>query len=115
MGRYKLIGKLAVPCEDLLEWGRWFETADRHVDLTQIGPLTVSTVFLGLDHSFGEGEPLLFETMIFGAHAEDEAVEGYQDRYPSWAEAGHARAVEVARQVLAQASAQFPAQGSADS
>lgn len=25
----------------------------------------VSTVFLGLDHSFGEGRPLWFETMVF--------------------------------------------------
>lgn len=26
----------------------------------------VSTVWLGLDHSHGHGEPLLFETMVFG-------------------------------------------------
>lgn len=25
----------------------------------------LSTVFLGIDHSFGGGEPVLFETMIF--------------------------------------------------
>jgi hypothetical protein len=25
----------------------------------------ISTVWLGLDHSFGEGKPLVFETMVF--------------------------------------------------
>lgn len=27
---------------------------------------TVSTVWLGLDHSFGDGAPVIFETMVFG-------------------------------------------------
>jgi hypothetical protein len=69
-GRYKLIGKLAVPEPDLMKWATWFETADRHVFKTTIGGCWVSTVFLGLDHNFtrmltGEGMPILFETMIF--------------------------------------------------
>lgn len=48
--------------------------------------IEVSTVFLGLDHSFNGGQPILFETMIFGG---DE--DGYQDRYYTWDEAviGH--------------------------
>ena len=29
-------------------------------------PVTVSTVWLGLDHSFGAGPPIIFETMVFG-------------------------------------------------
>lgn len=38
----------------------------RKIVRTKIGDLTVSTVFLGMDHSFDEsGPPLLFETMIF--------------------------------------------------
>lgn len=51
-----------------------------------------STVFLGLDHShrWGEGEPVLFETMIFGGRLND-----WQARYPSWAQArrGHRYAI----------------------
>lgn len=60
-------------------WGEWFEDHDqRHVDTTTIPAKSrllwwlglrpdywVSTIFLGLDHSFGPGPPLLFETMVF--------------------------------------------------
>jgi len=101
---YRLIGKLPVPCRDVLEWGRWFETADRHVAKTGVGPLSVSTVFLGLDHNFMGGDPILFETMIFGAG--DVGEESYLDRYCTWAEAeaGHARAVAHAEQIVAKAN-----------
>jgi hypothetical protein len=41
---------------------------------THIGPLWISTVWLGLDHSFSwpghEREPLIFETMVFDQSAE---------------------------------------------
>lgn len=30
------------------------------------GDMWVSTVWLGLDHGFGSGPPLIFETMVFG-------------------------------------------------
>ena len=93
--RYILKDKVPVECPDLHTWGKWMETADRHVDRTEITPeIEVSTVFLGLDHNWGEGSPVLFETMIFGGtHAEE------QDRYTTWedAEAGHKRAVALAR------------------
>ncbi len=70
-GHYILIGQTPVPCEDVLEWGRWLQTANRRVRLTRVGPYFVSTVFLGLDHSFGAmfgreaGPPILFETMVY--------------------------------------------------
>lgn len=93
--RYKLVGHEPVPCPDLREWGRWYEKANRHVAKDEIGPFFVSTVFLAFDHSWGDGPPLLFETMIFGP-ADDE----YQERCSTWAEAEamHARAVAVAKQ-----------------
>lgn len=53
-----------VPC-DLLTWAKWFEVAERHVADDVVGPSRVSTVFLGLDHSFGEGRPVLYETLVF--------------------------------------------------
>lgn len=54
-----------VPTSDVRTWAEWFETADRHVAETIVGPYVVSTVFLGLDHSFEAGKPVLWETMIF--------------------------------------------------
>ena len=52
---------------DLLKWGRWFEqTKKRIVKQEQIGDVWISTVFLGLDHSFHpDGPPILWETMTF--------------------------------------------------
>lgn len=51
----------------VLAWARKFETEDRRVALDKLpdGKI-VSTVFLGLDHSFTkQGSPLIFETMVF--------------------------------------------------
>lgn len=63
--KYILKDKLAIPCDDLITWAEWFGTADRTVARTVIEGIVISTVFLGLDHRVGKGEPLLFETMIF--------------------------------------------------
>lgn len=104
--KYILEAKHAVRCDDLMTWARWMDTADRHVGLTNIGPLKVSTVFLGMDHNFfDKGPPLLFETMIFGGAAEDEMIESYQERCSTWeeAEAQHERAITVAKERLQKA------------
>jgi hypothetical protein len=89
-GCYILDGKMPRLEPDLLTWGRWLEDADRHVALSIQGDVRVSTVFLGLDHSFGDGPPLLFETMAFVA-GEEQGCE----RSSTWeeAEAGHRRMV----------------------
>jgi hypothetical protein len=52
--------------DQVLQWGEAFEKSDRRVSqtMTPYGE-RLSTVFLGLDHSFGEGPPLIFETMLF--------------------------------------------------
>lgn len=104
-GKYILDGHTAVPCDDLMAWGRWFETAKRHVAQTEISALRISTVFLGVDHGWGdEGAPILFETMIFGAP--DDAFDGeYQTRCSTWEEAEemHAVAVREAHAFLAKA------------
>ena len=113
--KYILEGHKAVECDDLMVWAKWFETADRTVARTNIGipywkfwlgkllrkkwePITISTVFIGLDHQFGdEGPPLLFETMVFGGkHDED------LERYFTWQEAeeGHKRFVKKIRKGL---------------
>jgi hypothetical protein len=45
------------------------------------GQLWVSTVWLGLDHGFGSGPPLTFETMVF-VHLTEEQIEA---RRRQWA------------------------------
>lgn len=52
----------------LMEWATFFEKkAERRVALTIFGDFEISTVFLGLDHNWGEvGPPILWETMVFG-------------------------------------------------
>jgi len=94
-GRYILDGHRAVSCPDLETWGRWLETADRVVAQTTVRDgVDVSTVFIGLDHQFGNGSPLLFETMVF-RHGDGQDT----DRYSTWDEAvnGHQRMVERVR------------------
>lgn len=88
---YTLSGHQAVKEEDLLIWARWFGTANRVVKQTEVAKgVEVSTVFLGLDHNFRGGDPILFETMIFGGARDQE-----QERYHTWDEAaeGHERIV----------------------
>ena len=57
----------------------------------RIGDLFVSTVFLGVNHAFLPGPPMIFETMIFEG---DRAGDLW--RYSTWdeAEAGHRRVCE---------------------
>jgi hypothetical protein len=102
--KYILEGHEAVPCDDLMAWGRWYETAERQVDRTEVGHFTVSTVFLGLDHGWSEsGPPILFETMMFTRNDQRRAeFEDYQTRCSTWDEAVamHAEAVRVARAAL---------------
>lgn len=91
LGLYILDGQTPVEEPDLLKWGEWMEGADRHVRDTFRDDVRVSTVFLGLDHSYGDGPPILFETMVFiGGNGG-----GEQERYCTWAEAeeGHANMV----------------------
>jgi hypothetical protein len=55
----------------------------------------VSTVWLGLDHSFGSGPPLIFETMVF--RSKDGPLHDLEcDRYSTEVDAlaGHSRLCE---------------------
>lgn len=51
----------------MLEWCKRFEdNAYKRVALTELANgVSISTVWLGLDHSFHGGPPLIFETMTF--------------------------------------------------
>lgn len=91
---FRLDGRTPIPVEDVSTWGAWFQTADRTVARTATEDGVVSTVFLGMDHGFGRGAPVLFETMVFGGPMND-----YCERYRTWAEAerGHRTVVAQVR------------------
>jgi hypothetical protein len=70
--------------------------------------IKVSTVWLGLDHNFFGGPPLIFETMVFTLRDEPyvmpsgteywwEGVEQYRYSTLVEAEAGHTRILEMVR------------------
>lgn len=95
MGLYILDGKTPVPCFDITQWGSLSKN-DKLVGLYKFGEVVVSTVFLGMDHSFDGGNPVLFETMIFGGEYDQ-----FQERYYTWdeAEEGHKVACELVSKI----------------
>ena len=91
---YILEGKTPVFEPNTLTAGRFFESIDNMiVARTTVDDVLVSTIFLGIDHNFGDGPPLLFETMIFGG-----TEDSYQERCSTWEEAEeqHKKACAVA-------------------
>ena len=94
---YILEGHDVVLVRDPKVWGKWMDKTNGSVNKTKKGNISVSTVFLGIDHSYGTEQagqkPILFETMIFGG-----LHDGYMERYCTWeeAEAGHANMCEMA-------------------
>lgn len=108
MDKYILEGKIPVPAKNLLEWALWIEEGheQRVVAQETIGKYWVSTVFLGLDHRFGDsGPPLLFETMVFDAKPNNDgykAEAGPTFRAPTWEIAleHHAEACVWAREQM---------------
>ena len=80
--RYYLVrGKTPVPCT-LEDWIQDFGNISP-VARDTVGTITISTVFLGMDHHWrNDGAPLLFETMIF-----DDSPHGRRWRYPTYEEA----------------------------
>lgn len=97
--KYILVGDEIVECDDIYEWGEWFENNDRSIGKDEREGVRISTVFLGIDHGFpwgalpqSEYKPVLFETMIFGGPLDQE-----QWRYNSLESAreGHKTAVRL--------------------
>ena len=100
--KYILIHKKVVPEPNMTKWGEWMQHSlneEKRVGRTTIknqpGEILVSTVFLGLDHSFREGPPLLFETLVFGGELNEE-----MERCSTWveAEAMHKQMVKRVKQ-----------------
>lgn len=87
------------PEMDALKAGLWFETSGnkRFLAKTEVNGWTVSTAFVCTDmNHFGEGPPILFETMIFQGNE----WKDFQERYATKEEAlaGHQRIVEEFRE-----------------
>lgn len=72
----------------------------RRLARNEFGPISISTVWLGLDHAWGSELPLIFETMVFGGAHDQE-----QERYTWEWEAleGHRRWVELIKAEIAAA------------
>jgi hypothetical protein len=86
-----------IPEADLYKWADWFETTDRCLAHTEVGPAQISTVFLGIDHRLlGDGPPILWETLIYWPNSD---MHGDMQRYVTRDEAlaGHALTVELVR------------------
>jgi hypothetical protein len=91
---------------DLERWISWrpeFKNR-RIVARDHVDGRVVSTVFLGLDHRFGDGPPVLWETMVFAGDPETGEITDFAstedgERYTSHADAlaGHARWCEIVR------------------
>jgi hypothetical protein len=73
----------------------WSEDA-RRVGSTNVGPYLVSTVHLVIDHSHGDGPPVIFETMVF---RDGDFLGEFCARYCTEAEAsaGHEHVVGMVR------------------
>lgn len=85
----------------LREWSALLRDERRRIALDVIEGVEVSTVHLGIDHGWGLGPKLLFETMTF-AHADE--LDGWCRRYPTreLAELGHEQVCEEVRQAVRQ-------------
>ena len=66
------------PYAEMLEWAKDFEKGNRRVGGTKLlNRVWISTIWLGLDHSFGTGPPLIFESMAFFRSRSDIDCERY--------------------------------------
>lgn len=81
------------PLTGVLAWAEWMEDEEnKRVALDSFYGTDISTVCLGLDHNWGEGPPIIFETMVF---SHDSFYDGLTRRYSTEAQArkGHVRTV----------------------
>ena len=97
LGYYALDDDHRVIPATLREWSALMDDHDaRRVakDVVMVGTqaVTVSTVFLGIDHGWGK-TPELFETMTFGGPYDHLLVA----RYPTWGAAERGHRVTVTR------------------
>jgi len=84
---------------DLMKWAHWIGDGNHTKVAHTIGTdadgaqVSVSTIFLGLDHAWGGGPPVLWETMIFGGvhHQDCERCAGSREQALAMHEASVAK------------------------
>lgn len=85
---YRMDGTPYLGPNPTLAWAKDFQVLDRKVAHTELpGDRFVSTVWLGLDHSWGSGPPLIFESMVFKGDYQSLATRRYSTI--AQARAGH--------------------------
>jgi hypothetical protein len=89
-GYTKLVGKEVVPCS-FEEWGIMFMGKERLLWQEAHQNHFISTVFLGMDHSFLNGPPLWFESMVFCQDGHKCMWDTHCERYTTYdqAQRGH--------------------------
>ena len=96
--RYYILENKKPVAVSLEEWGEWIEKAEprdwKRVCQHRLNGIWISTVFLGIDHSWDDGPPILFETMTFIEEPDCGGHDFYARRYATWDEAimGHLEA-----------------------
>ncbi len=92
--KYILVNRKVVPVT-FDEWLVWVENTDRdwrRVALHEYNGVRVSTVFLALDHNWGDvGPPIVFETTVVIDEPDYQGQDFEMNRYATWDEAilGH--------------------------
>lgn len=97
--------------DDLTEWAKRFETDQRRIARTAMPDgRIVSTVFLGLDHRYGDSHPpALFETMIFPS--DKNFSEEWGERCATYSQAlqQHERGIKEAQRLAEVSTSDTPA------
>lgn len=89
---YRLVGREPVRCT-LAEYAQAMQDeAQRVLAQDHVGELRVSTIFTGIDRNFGNGAPILFETVVFGLPG---------DIHPQWQHSAWEKAMDHHGQLVA--------------
>jgi len=82
---------------DMMDYSRQFANMEyKRVKETTLPDGTwISTVWLGIDHHFGDGPPLIFETMVFSS--QEDMADHDCERYSTLAEAEAGHTAMVAK------------------
>lgn len=87
---YRLDGQMPVRCTFAEFAQAMQDDAMRIVAQDTVGEFQISTVFTGINQNWGDGAPILFETMVFGLP---------DDLHPQWRFASWQEAMEKHRQL----------------
>lgn len=82
------------PAQDVVEWGLWFNESEdeRRIGFYENDRVEVSTVFIGINLNYRQGQPLLYETLVRWDNGQEETYR-YSTRRE--AEVGHQAIVEL--------------------